>query len=186
MNLVKLPHSFLMMSTVRTATRSTRTASSLSLALVQRRGKSWWSKIIYPSGEQDISPAKSYLKTGKNQCFLPIRSDEELNEVLLFNNRSPLILNFTVRGNGTCNKLTGALNRIVLLETDKSVNICDVETDFAETHGAMLRFGVSKIPTLVAVRKTFPVDTFYQSGLTSGQEIDWLQLKDWIEKNADD
>lgn len=71
-----------------------------------------------------------------------MRSDAELDDTLRFNNRSPLILNFTVRGNDTCNKLTGALNRIVLLETDKRVNIADVETDYLETRDSMLRFGV--------------------------------------------
>ncbi|QEU62353.1 hypothetical protein KDRO_F02810 [Kluyveromyces lactis] len=150
------------------------------------RNNSWWSKIIYPfTQEENISPSQSYVKTGKNQCFLPIRNDNELNDVLLFNNRLPLILNFTVRGNETCNKLTGALNRIVLLETDKRINICDVETDFLETREAMLRFGVTQIPTLVAVRKTFPVDTFSQPDLVS-QDVNWLQLKAWIEKNADE
>lgn len=155
--------------------------------LTSARSNSWWSKIIYPfTQEEKVSPAQSYVKTGKNQCFLPIRNDNELNDVLLFNNRVPLILNFTVRGNETCNKLTGALNRIVLLETDKRINICDVETDFVETREAMLRFGVTKIPSLVAVRKTFPVDTFYQPHLSSGDEVNWLELKQWIEKNAND
>ncbi|CDO96229.1 unnamed protein product [Kluyveromyces dobzhanskii CBS 2104] len=150
------------------------------------RNNSWWSKIIYPfSEEKNTSPSQSYVKTGKNQCFLSIRSDNELNDVLLFNNRLPLILNFTVRGNETCNKLTGALNRIVLLETDKRINICDVETDFLDTRDAMLRFGVTQIPTLVAVRKTFLVDSFTQPELRS-EDVNWLQLKAWIEKNADE
>ncbi|KAG0670493.1 hypothetical protein C6P41_001602 [Kluyveromyces marxianus] len=151
-----------------------------------QRNSSWWTKIIYPfTQDEGASPAQSYVKTGKNQCFLPIRNDNELNEVLMFNNRLPLILNFTVRGNETCNKLTGALNRIVLMETEKRINICDVETDFLDTREAMLRFGVTQIPTLVAVRKTFPVDSFVQPDLTS-QYVNWFKLKAWIEKNADD
>lgn len=155
-------------------------------ASVFLRNSSWFSKILYPFSRPDQSIPDSYKPSSQNgnQCFLPVRSDNELDETLLANNRTPLILNFTVRGDETCNKLTGALNRIVLLETDKRVNIADVETDFMDTRNSMLRFGVKQIPTLVAVRKTFPTDSYCVPDLARSQ-VDWAALKRWIEKNAD-
>lgn len=121
--------------------------TTYSLALYStRRHASWFSKILYPFSQPNQSATDSYKPSGYNgnQCFLPVRSNDELSEVLTFNNRKPLILNFTVRGNDTCNKLTGALNRIVLLETDKKINIVDVETDYHDTREGMMRFGVCR------------------------------------------
>ncbi|CDO96230.1 unnamed protein product [Kluyveromyces dobzhanskii CBS 2104] len=150
------------------------------------RDNSWWAKIIYPfSQKKNASPSQSYVKTGKNQCFLPIRSDDELNDVLLFNGCAPLILNFTVRGDQTRNTRTEMLNRIVLLGTHKRINICEVETDFLDTRDAMLRFGVTQIPTLVAVRGTFPVDSYTVPELRS-EYVSWSLLEKWVEKNADE
>ncbi|SCU90629.1 LAME_0E09362g1_1 [Lachancea meyersii CBS 8951] len=148
------------------------------------RKSSWFSKLIYPFSSPGQSITDSYKPSSANgnQCFLPIRSDEELEDTLRANNRTPLIFNFTVRGDSKCNELTGALNRIVLLETDKKVNIADVETDYMEVRSSMLRYGVKHVPTLVAVRKTFLVDSYVRDG---DKPVNWLDLKKWIEKNAD-
>lgn len=131
------------MSAIITKSILTQKVGVLSL-VATHRSASWFSKILYPFSQPNQSITDSYKPSSQNgnQCFLPVRSDAELDDTLRFNNRSPLILNFTVRGNDTCNKLTGALNRIVLLETDKRVNIADVETDYLETRDSMLRFGV--------------------------------------------
>ncbi|SCW01673.1 LAFE_0E04786g1_1 [Lachancea fermentati] len=173
------------MSAIITKSILTQKVGVLSL-VATHRSASWFSKILYPFSQPNQSITDSYKPSSQNgnQCFLPVRSDAELDDTLRFNNRSPLILNFTVRGNDTCNKLTGALNRIVLLETDKRVNIADVETDYLETRDSMLRFGVKQVPTLVAVRKTFPVDHYTVPELTNTQ-VNWQDLKRWIEKNAD-
>lgn len=119
-----------------------------------------------------------------NEVFLSIRNENELTDTLIASSKTPLILNFTMRNNMACDKLTGALNRIVMLETDKKVNVADVETDWLETKEAMLRFGVNSIPMLVAVRRSFPVDHYIPKDLTH-DEVDWYALKTWIEKNAD-
>ncbi|AET38375.1 uncharacterized protein Ecym_2665 [Eremothecium cymbalariae DBVPG len=148
--------------------------------------KSWLSKLLYPpASKPGASSYREANSNGPNQCFLPVRTNGELNEVLMFSNRVPLILNFTFRGLPQADALTGALNRIVLLETEKRVNVADIETDFLETKEAMLRFGVKQIPTLVSVRKTFPEDHYTLSEYGSG-EVDWASLKAWVEKNADD
>lgn len=107
-----------------------------------------------------------------------------MTNTLIANNRVPLIMNFTMRNNPICDKLTGALNRIVMLETDKKINSVDVETDWPETKEVVLRFGVNNIPMLVAVRKSFPVDYYVPKDL-GADEVDWYALKMWIEKNAD-
>ena len=116
---------------------------------------------------------------------MPIRSNAELNDALLISHSAPLLLNFTFRGVPQADALTGAANRIVLLETDKRINIADVEADFADTREGMLRFGVNSLPTLVAVRKTLPVD-YYTLSEDELAEVNWLRLKAWIERNADD
>lgn len=166
----------------------TLTAGTLTKAPVCSfvRSSSWFSKILYPFSSSNQSITDSYKPSSQNgnQCFLPVRSDDELDDTLRANNRTPLILNFTVRGDETCNKLTGALNRIVLLETDKRVNIADVETDFMQTRNSMMRFGVKQIPTLVAVRKTFPTDLYTVPNLATSP-VNWGELKRWIEKNSD-
>ncbi|CDH17303.1 uncharacterized protein ZBAI_09091 [Zygosaccharomyces bailii ISA1307] len=119
-----------------------------------------------------------------NQTFLSIRNENELTNVLIASNKTPLLLNFTVRNNVACDKLTGALNRIVTMETEKSVNTADIETDFPETQDALLRFTVKEIPSLVAVRRGFPVDWYSPGDLVRG-EVNWTELKGWIERNAD-
>ncbi|CEP61694.1 uncharacterized protein LALA0_S03e08746g [Lachancea lanzarotensis] len=165
--------------------RTTMIPSMLRMASTpSTRNSSWFSKIIYPFSKPNQSITDSYKPSSANgnQAFLPIRSDNELEDTLRANNRTPLILNFTVRGNAQCNELTGALNRIVLLETDKKVNIADVETDYMEVRNSMLRYGVKHVPTLVAVRKTFLVDSYVED---NGKPVNWLDLKKWIEKNAD-
>lgn len=120
----------------------------------------------------------------RNQVFLSIRNENEMTDTLIASSQTPLIMNFTMRSNAPCDKLTGALNRIVMLETEKKVNCVDVETDWTETKDIQLRFGVQEIPSLVAVRKSFPVDYYTQGNLVT-EEVDWYALKSWIEKNAD-
>ena len=119
-----------------------------------------------------------------NQMFLSTRNENEMTDTLIASSKTPLIMNFTMRNNTPCDKLTGALNRIITLETDKKVNVVDVETDWSGTKECTLRFGVNNIPMLVAVRKTFPVDYYTPKDLTN-QDVDWYGLKAWIEKNAD-
>ncbi|AMD22379.1 HGR040Cp [Eremothecium sinecaudum] len=148
------------------------------------RCQSWFSKLIYPPAS--TTGASSYAEVninGPNKCFLPIRNYEELNETLLYSHTTPLILNFTFRGHQKADELTGALNKIVLYETERRINICDVEMDFINNREGVMRFGVTEIPTLVSVRKTLPVDYFCLSAQNG--YVNWLQLKAWIEKNAD-
>ncbi|AAS54530.1 AGR041Cp [Eremothecium gossypii ATCC 10895] len=147
--------------------------------------RSWLSRLLYPPGRPGASSYRDNNSSGGNQCLLPIRSNAELNDALLISHSAPLLLNFTFRGVPQADALTGAANRIVLLETDKRINIADVEADFADTREGMLRFGVNSLPTLVAVRKTLPVD-YYTLSEDELAEVNWLRLKAWIERNADD
>lgn len=131
-----------------------------------------------------IGQGKGPGATQPNQMFLSIRNENEMTDTLIASSKTPLIMNFTMRNNAPCDKLTGALNRIVTLETDKKINVVDVETDWPETRECTLRFGVTNIPMLVAVKKSFPVDYYTPKDLTH-QDVDWYGLKAWIEKNAD-
>lgn len=148
----------------------------VSTALIGSRNF-WWSPRTV------IEPPES-TKQG-NRIFLPVRFDHEVDPLLLI--KRPLLLNFTVRGDPYCNKVTGALQRIVAYETDKRINMVDIEADFPETRDLVPRFGVRSIPTIVAVRKTFPVDYYVDRKLMDDPEgePDWLKLKEFIEKNSD-
>lgn len=120
-----------------------------------------------------------------NQTFLSIRNENELTNTLITAGKTPVVLNFTVYNNAICDKLTGALNRIVMLETDRKIHTVDVETDFPETNDLLVRFTVGDIPSLVAVRRGFPVDWYIPENLRTS-EVDWIGVKEWIERNADD
>ncbi|KAH3900712.1 uncharacterized protein SCODWIG_00701 [Saccharomycodes ludwigii] len=131
---------------------------------------------------------KSSNPFAKNTSLLPVRNDNELNEALMQSYKVPLILNFTMRGsnNVRCNDLTGALTRIVLTELDQPeylINFVDVETDYPETMDSLLRFGVNNIPTLVAVKSTFPIDWYVPPSDKSKYEY-WEDLSEWVKKNA--
>lgn len=118
-----------------------------------------------------------------NQTFLAARDEDELATTLLGSSKTPLILNFTTRDNVTCNKITGALTRIVLLETEKSINLVDIEMEWFENRNLPMKYNVFKIPTLVAIRNTFPVDQYIPNNLDN-KEVNWIDLKEWVEKNA--
>ncbi|KAH3684799.1 hypothetical protein WICPIJ_004228 [Wickerhamomyces pijperi] len=143
----------------------------------------WWrsqAPVLYPP--QDVT------KQG-NRFFLPVRNESELSDLLLI--KRPLLMNFTVRGDPYCNKVTGALQRIITFEmeeTKKKINVVDVEVDDPGTKELLLRFGVKNIPTVVCARKTLPVDWYVDEKLLKDPkaEVDWEKLKAFIEKNADD
>lgn len=137
----------------------------------------WWTQ------RKVIEPPTS-TKQG-NRIFLPVRFENEVDDLLLI--KRPLLLNFTVRGDPYCNKVTGALQRIVAYETDKKINMVDIETDQPDTKDLLPRFGVKTIPTIVSVRKTLPVDQYVDQNLLDNPdgEVDWIKLKEWIEKNSD-
>lgn len=148
----------------------------LSTALVGARNF-WWKT-------QTVFEPPQTTKQG-NRIFLPVRFENEVDDLLLI--KRPLLLNFTIRGDPYCNKVTGALQRIVAYETDKKVNMVDIEADFPETRDLVPRFGVRNVPTIVAVRKTFPVDYYVDTNLLNDPEgePDWAKLKEFVERNAD-
>lgn len=137
----------------------------------------WWTprKVLDPPTD---------TKQG-NRIFLPVRFENELEDLLLI--KRPLLLNFTIRGDPYCNKVTGALQRIVAYETDHKINMVDIETDELTTRDLLPRFGVRNIPTIVAVKKTLPVDSYVDENLLKDpeSEVDWIKLKQFVEKNAD-
>ncbi|GAV55888.1 hypothetical protein ZYGR_0AZ00590 [Zygosaccharomyces rouxii] len=142
-------------------------------------------KTAFLNGARPLFGSHGVGSRQLNQTFLSIRNENELANTLIASGKTPIILNFTVRNNAICDKLTGALNRIVMLETDKKINSVDVETDFEETNEFLVRFTVKDIPSLVAVRRGFPVDWYAPADLRT-RDVDWINLKEWIERNADD
>ncbi|ODV97024.1 hypothetical protein PACTADRAFT_32521 [Pachysolen tannophilus NRRL Y-2460] len=121
-----------------------------------------------------------------NRIFLPIRYADELYPILM--QKPPLLLNFTYRRNPECDKLTGALQRIVALETDKKINLVDIEASEPGTRELMLEYRVDHVPMVVALRKQLIVDSYIDKNLTQdpNKEVDWINLKNWIENIAQD
>lgn len=152
--------------------------------LLVARQFNWWPFANNPFTGANMNPPAD--QKGPNRIFLPIRYKEELHPVLI--QKLPLLLNFTVRGNEQCNKLTGALQRIVSLETDKRVNMVDIEADEPGTLDLLTEYRVTEIPTVVLLRKQLIVDHYTVPDLmkNTSSEVDWIKLKDWIESVADE
>lgn len=72
-----------------------------------------------------------------------IRYESELEPLLLL--KTPLLLNFTFRGDPKSDKLTGPLIRIVSEETDFQVSAVDIEADEEDTRDLLLRYSVSSL-----------------------------------------
>ncbi|KAI0462070.1 hypothetical protein LJB42_004675 [Komagataella kurtzmanii] len=120
-----------------------------------------------------------------NRIFLPVRDPSELHPYLI--QKPPLLLNFVYRGETASNKLTGVLQRIVSLETEKSVNMVDIEADETANHQLLSTYMVTKIPTVVALKKQLPVSQYCDLELIDNKdkEVDWEELKKWVEEVAE-
>ncbi|CCH62860.1 hypothetical protein TBLA_0I02020 [Henningerozyma blattae CBS 6284] len=118
----------------------------------------------------------------RNQTFLPVQNEDELSNTTISSNKVPLILNFTTRNNEKCDKLTGALTRIVLMETEKRINAVDVEVDWFENVNELLyKYSVRQIPTLIAWKDFNRIDEYVPK-----DNFEWYDLKAWIDKNGID
>lgn len=71
---------------------------------------------------------------------LSIRYEAEFEPLLLL--KTPLLANFTYRGDPKSDKLTGVLNRIVSEETDYRISAVDIEADEPTTRDLLLRYSV--------------------------------------------
>lgn len=69
-----------------------------------------------------------------------IRYQSEFEPLLLL--KTPLLANFTYRGDPRSDKLTGALNRIVADETEFRISLVDIEADEPDIRDLMLRYSV--------------------------------------------
>lgn len=70
-----------------------------------------------------------------------VRYESEFEPLLLL--KTPLLANFTFRGDPKSDKLTGAFNRIVSEETEFRVSAVDVEADEQGTRELLVRYSVS-------------------------------------------
>ncbi|GME85822.1 unnamed protein product [[Candida] boidinii] len=137
------------------------------------------SNILYP-------PSQGSTPTG-NRIFIAIREKSELQPLLI--TKQPLLLNFVNRGETSSNKLTGALQRIVSLETDKLVNMVDIEADEIGNRDLLIDYQVNKIPTIVALKNQLPRGSYCDEALIENpesQDVKWQELKAWVESHADE
>lgn len=76
-----------------------------------------------------------------NRIFFPVRYDYEFDSLALL--PTPLLANFTLRGDHGSDRLTAAIIRILTYETDAQVSAVDIEIDEPSTRDLMLRYNVS-------------------------------------------
>ncbi|CDO56448.1 conserved hypothetical protein [Geotrichum candidum] len=120
----------------------------------------------------------------QNRIYFPVRYESEFEPLLLL--KTPLLANFTFRGDPKSDKLTGAFSRIVSEETEFRVSAVDVEADEQGTRELLVRYSVTELPMIVAFRGGVPYAKFtLPKDFTKDSEIDWIALKAWIESVAD-
>lgn len=99
----------------------------------------WWSKSKTPQPDNNGSPSQP----SQNRIYVPVRYEQEFDSLALL--PTPLLANFTLRGDAASDQITGALIKIVSYETEKSISAVDIETDELTTRPLMERYGVSNI-----------------------------------------
>ncbi|ODQ77868.1 hypothetical protein BABINDRAFT_168825 [Babjeviella inositovora NRRL Y-12698] len=116
-----------------------------------------------------------------NRIYTAVRESSELSNYLLF--KEPLVLNFTIRGNKKCNKLTQPLYDYVSEQTTKKINVVDIECDEVGTRELMQRYVVSDIPCLVVLKDQIPAGRYVDRNLTNDENsnIDLERLKAFID-----
>lgn len=131
-------------------------------------------KLIYPPSPSEI--------TTKNRLFPTyIENSTELGTLVL--TKEPLLLNFTLPGDENCNKVTGALFDILAnskkypLDSSKPVGLANIACDSAGGRELMLTYAVSKLPSVVLLKKQMVYDRFVPGNLnTVGDElIEWIK-----------
>lgn len=87
--------------------------------------------------------AASAAATPNNRIYFPVRYDYEFDSLALL--PTPLLANFTLRGDVASDRLTAALIRIVSYETEKEISAVDIEVDEPTTRDLMYKYNVSII-----------------------------------------
>lgn len=87
--------------------------------------------------------ASSSTNRKENVIHFPIRYDYEFNSLAL--SKTPLLANFTLRGDPKSDALTGAMIKIVSYETDYSISAVDIEVDEPTVRELLERYAVSFI-----------------------------------------
>lgn len=138
---------------------------------------SWFNKynkkLIYPPNPNQI--------TTKNRLYPTyIEHSTELGTLLL--GHEPLLLNFTLQGDPECNKVTGALFDILSdkskypLDVSKPVSLANITCDSSGGRELQQTYAVSKIPTVVLLKKQMLVDRFIPTSPLKVSE----ELTEWI------
>mgnify|MGYP004719057989 FL=1 len=94
-------------------------------------------KIVYPDQEIGIhQTTKIYPQAVKY-------GDSDLHDYLLASGKIPILLNFTMRGDDYCNKISRQLYDLLNYDIQKKVNLVDVECDEPGNTDLMLTYGVN-------------------------------------------
>lgn len=126
--------------------------------------------------------------TTKNRLYPTyIIRNAEIQDVVL--TKAPLLLNFTYQGDKNCNRLTQALFDLLSdakkypLDSSKyPVELANVACDSPEARELMLTYGVSKVPSVVCLKKQIPIDLYVPGDISSGFNEE--HLSDWIKRIA--
>lgn len=109
---------------------------------------------------------------------MPIRFESELEPLLLL--KTPLLANFCIHTDRLSTTVSKDLNDIVEKQTDAIVSAVDIEADELGTRELLTRYGVTQIPTIVALRGGIPFSRY-----RVGQDYDYEDLKKWINEVGD-
>lgn len=122
---------------------------------------------------------RSYTPAGKpiNRVYMPVRYESELEPLLLL--KTPLLTNFSINNDHTSTNVSKALGEIVERQTKARVSTVNIEADEPGVRDLLTKYGVSHIPTIVALRGGVPFDRYVV------KEYDYEDLKNWVDKVGD-
>lgn len=96
--------------------------------------------------------------------------------------KEPLLLNFTMPGDANCNKLTQSLFDVLSdkakypLSVDKLVLLANIACDGPGGRELQQNYGVSKIPTIVLLKKQMVADRFVPKDVASEADLsEWIK-----------
>lgn len=135
--------------------------------------------IVYPPE----GPAK-----GKGRVFQTVYSPEEFDTLLSTPecNRGTMFATFVRLGEIPSNSMAQGIWNIIRDVDDSNAATVAVELTGGRNDELLTRYVVSKVPSVVAIKKTLPYDFYVddkvQNGDTNVNDVDTEKLKAWVEQ----
>jgi hypothetical protein len=126
-----------------------------------------------------FAASRPYSSFGKrtNRVYIPVRFETEFEPLTLL--KSPLLANFSIHNDRLSTTVSKDLAEIVVNQTETIVSAVDVEADELGVRELLTRYGVTHIPTIVALKGGVPFDRY------EVKNYDYEDLKRWVDKVGD-